>query len=282
MIVQSVARQVLPNRLVAGKRDRLLLDLWVHQWRKRHARCEVIVVRYADDFVLGFQFEDDAVRFRNELSARLKKFSLSLHGTKTRLIRFGRFAGSQMRERGLGKPSTFNFLGFTHICGKAQNGNFVLLRRTQRERLRTKLKVIRERLMKLRHLPISAQGRWLASVVRGHFAHYGVPTNIHALQAFRTQVERHWPMRYAVGVSVTARPGTAFGRCPPDGSHRRGSSIHGLRRASTVVPEVGAQCASSACWDLCGGRPDSSSDGEGPSLPRPLCRRVRGHFNYSR
>jgi group II intron reverse transcriptase/maturase len=168
------------------------IDLWVQQWRKRHARGEVIVVRYADDFVVGFQFEDDAVRFRNKLSARLKKFSLSLHETKTRLIRFGRFAGSQMRERGLGKPSTFNFLGFTHICVKAQNGKFVLLRRTQRERLRTELKVIRERLMKLRHLPISAQGPWLASVVRGHFAYYGVPTNIHALQAFRTQVERHW------------------------------------------------------------------------------------------
>ena len=132
------------------------------------------------------------MRFRNELSARLENCSLSLHETKTRLIRFGRFAASQRRERGLGKPSTFNFIGFTHICGKDQNGRFVLLRRTQRERLRTKLKVIRERLMRLRHLPVSAQGRWLASVVRGHFAYYGVPTNIHALQAFRTQVERHW------------------------------------------------------------------------------------------
>jgi group II intron reverse transcriptase/maturase len=167
-------------------------DLWTQRWRERHASGEMIVVRFADDAVVGFQRQSDAVRFRRELEKRLRKFSLELNSEKTRLIRFGCFAAEERQKRGLGKPETFNFLGFTHICGKSRTGKFVLVRRTMRQRLRAKLHEVRQELMLRRHMPIPEQGRWIGTVVRGYFAYHAVPTNVHALQSFRTQIERHW------------------------------------------------------------------------------------------
>lgn len=169
-----------------------VFDLWVEQWRRREAHGDVIVVRYADDFVLGFQHEATAVRFRLALTKRLQQFGLELHPDKTRLIRFGKFAASNQRQRGLGKPDTFDFLGFTHICGKSRAGKFVLFRRSSRARMAAKLRSIRDALLRRRHLSVQQQGEWLASVVRGYFAYHAVPTNVYALGKFRTQVARHW------------------------------------------------------------------------------------------
>jgi group II intron reverse transcriptase/maturase len=169
-----------------------VLDLWVQQWRRRQTRGDVIITRYADDFIVGFQSHADAVRFQQELRGRLRGFGLELHPEKTRLIEFGRFAVQRREERGLGKPATFNFLGFTHICATAREGKFLLVRRTMRERLRARLREVKANLRRRQHLPIPTQGRWLGAVVRGYFAYHAVPTNVQALQAFRTQVERHW------------------------------------------------------------------------------------------
>ena len=169
-----------------------VFDLWVQQWRKRSASGEVIVVRYADDFALGFQYERDAVRFRTDLRERLRTFGLELHPDKTRLFRFGRYAERDEGGLGRGKPETFDFLGFTHICGKSESGKFLVLRRTSKARMRAKLKALREELRRRRHLPVREQGRWLQSVVRGYFAYHAVPTNGRRLGAFRTQLARHW------------------------------------------------------------------------------------------
>jgi group II intron reverse transcriptase/maturase len=169
-----------------------VFDLWVQQWRKRVARGEVIVVRYADDFVLGFQHEADAVRFRAELQQRLERFGLELHPDKTRLLRFGKHAVADRRECGQGKPETFDFLGFTHICGKARSGKFLLFRRTSKKRMRAKLSAIREDLHRQRHLPVPAQGKKIEAVVRGYFAYHAVPSNIRSLDQFRTEIVRAW------------------------------------------------------------------------------------------
>jgi group II intron reverse transcriptase/maturase len=170
-----------------------VLDLWVQQWRKRHAHGDVVVVRFADDFIVGFQYRPDAEQFLRELRERLRKFSLELHPEKTRLIEFGTLAWSNRQERGeAGKPETFNFLGLTHICAKTRTGRFLLLRRTMRARMRAKLKEVKADLQQRRHQPIPEQGRWLGSVVRGHIAYYAVHGNFDAVAAFRTQVTRLW------------------------------------------------------------------------------------------
>jgi group II intron reverse transcriptase/maturase len=169
-----------------------VLDVWVQQWRKQTARGEVIITRWADDFIVGFQYEDDAVRFLRELRERMKQFSLELHPEKTRLIEFGRFAAERLAMRGVGKPETFDFLGFTHICAKTRAKKFLLARRTNRKRMRAKLHEVKTELRRRWHLPIADQGRWLASVVRGYFAYHAVPTNYRALAAFKREVERHW------------------------------------------------------------------------------------------
>jgi RNA-directed DNA polymerase len=169
-----------------------VLDLWTDRWRKAHAAGEVIIVRYADDFIIGFQSKSDAERFLGELRERLAKFSLELHPEKTRLIEFGTYAAERRMRRGLGKPETFDFLGFTHICGKAKNGWFQLWRKTRRKRLQTKLHEIKIELRRRWHEPIKQVGRWLGSVVAGHFRYYGVPYNLRALWSFRAQVTRLW------------------------------------------------------------------------------------------
>jgi group II intron reverse transcriptase/maturase len=169
-----------------------VLDLWVQQWRTRHAHGDVIIVRYADDFLVGFEHRADAEQFHRELRERLAKFSLELHAEKTRLVEFGRFAASNRNERDLGKPETFNFLGFTHVCGKTRSGRFMVRRQTMRKRMTAKLHEVKAELQRRLHDPVPEQGKWLGSVVRGHTAYYAVPGNSVAVRAFRTQVARHW------------------------------------------------------------------------------------------
>jgi hypothetical protein len=169
-----------------------VLDRWVRQWRRKHAHGDVIIVRFADDFVAGFEHQADAQQFLSDLRERLAKFSLDLHPDKTRLIEFGRNAARARVARGDGKPETFDFLGFTHFCGKTKNGRFWLKRKTISKRMRAKLAEVKDQLRRRMHYPIPEQGRWLASVVRGHLAYYAVPGNTDAVAAFRTQVTRLW------------------------------------------------------------------------------------------
>ena len=169
-----------------------VFDLWAQQWRRRHARGDVVLVRFADDYVAGFQHRDDAERFLAELRDRFAKFGLELHAAKTRLIRFGRYAAQQRQQRGLGKPETFDFLGFTHICGKTRSGRFALRRITIPKRVRAKLHHIKEELVYRRYQPIPEQGKWLGSVVEGHCRYYAVPGNFKAVDAFREEAVKHW------------------------------------------------------------------------------------------
>ncbi|MGI8307544.1 group II intron reverse transcriptase/maturase [Saccharopolyspora hattusasensis] len=169
-----------------------VLDLWADWWRSHHAHGDVIIVRWADDFIVGFEYRQDAERFLGELRERFAKFGLELHPEKTRLIEFGRFAAGNRRKQGLGKPETFDFLGFTHICGKTRTGRFGLRRFTISKRLRAKHGEVKTELMRRRHLSVPEQSTWLASVVRGHFAYYAVPGNSAAVNDFRDQVTRHW------------------------------------------------------------------------------------------
>ena len=170
-----------------------VFDLWSHRWRRRRARGEMIVVRYADDFLVGFQSREDARQFLAELSKRLHSFGLELHSDKTRLIEFGRYAAERRARRGLGKPETFDFLGFTHICGRSMDGkHFVLMRQTMRRRMTAKLREVKAQLERRRHAPLDEQGQWLASVVRGHLEYYAVPTNTRAICAFRDEITKRW------------------------------------------------------------------------------------------
>jgi len=169
-----------------------VFDLWVQAWRKKRAHGEVIVVRFADDIVVGFQEKADAEQFWKELAERMRKFNLELHPEKTRLLEFGRNAAIDRQQRGEGKPEVFNFLGFTHICGKSRRGRFHIHRQTIRKRLHAKLKEIKLELKKRMHDPVPQVGQWLQAVVRGHFRYYGVPTNKSALSLFWLQVGRLW------------------------------------------------------------------------------------------
>jgi RNA-directed DNA polymerase len=170
----------------------LVLALWAQRWRLREATGDMIIVRYADDVIVGFEHEGDARRFLDAMRARLEEFALSLHPDKTRLIEFGRFAAVDRKKRGLGKPETFAFLGFTFICGKSRKGRFLLRRKTRSDRMRAKLKDIKAELRRRMHWPIPEQGKWLRQVVTGHFAYYAVPTNGRTLSAFRHHVTDLW------------------------------------------------------------------------------------------
>ena len=168
-------------------------DLWAQAWRRKQARGDRILVRFADDIVVGFQEKADAVRFWAELSERMRKFSLQLHPEKTRLLEFGPFAAVNRKKRGEGKPETFNFPGFTHIGGKKRsNGRFTVRRQTIRKRLQAKLGEVKAQLQRRMHHPIPEVGQWLRSVVGGHIRYYGVPTNSPALHTFRFQVGWLW------------------------------------------------------------------------------------------
>jgi group II intron reverse transcriptase/maturase len=169
-----------------------VFDRWTRQWRRRHAHGDMVIVRFADDFVCGFEHQSDAKQFLADLRERFAKFGLELHPEKTRLIEFGRHAARRRSARGLGKPETFEFLGFTHVCGKTRDGRFWLRRITISKRMRAKLREVNDQLKVRRHQPIPEQGKWLASVVRGHLAYYAVPGNIDAVSTFRTQATRQW------------------------------------------------------------------------------------------
>ena len=166
-------------------------DLWVRDWR-RQATGDVIVVRYADDFIVGFQHEQEAGRFLTELRERFAQYRLELHPDKTRLIEFGARTASDRKRGGRGKPETFDFLGFTHACGKTRKGRFTVLRRTARKRMRAKLQEIKVALRQRWHDPVPEVGRWLASVIRGHMNYFAVPQNFEAVAAFRNEVIKHW------------------------------------------------------------------------------------------
>jgi len=169
-----------------------VFDLWAERWRRRHAQGNIILVRYADDIVAGFEHQADAERFQAELRDRLAQFALTLHPDKTRLIQFGRRAAEERERARLGKPETFDFLGFTHICGRSRRGRFLLFRRTRGDRKRAKVREVKEELRRRMHDPIPSQGQWLRQVVTGFFAYHAVPNNFDALAAFRYHIMVLW------------------------------------------------------------------------------------------
>jgi RNA-directed DNA polymerase len=183
----SVASPLLANVYL-----HYVFDLWAERWRRREATGDMIIVRYADDIVVGFEQEADARRFWDTMRERLQEFALSLHPEKTRLIEFGRHAATRRAQVGLGKPETFNFLGFTLICGKSRRGSFLLRRRSRRDRMRAKLLEVKEELRRRMHQPIPEQGHWLGQIVAGFFAYHAVPTNSAALGAFHHYVTDQW------------------------------------------------------------------------------------------
>jgi RNA-directed DNA polymerase len=169
-----------------------VFDQWVQAWRKKYAHGEVVVVRYADDIVLGFQYQEEADRFLEEFRKRLEEFGLELHPEKTRRIEFGRWAERNRKKRGEGKPETFDFLGFTHISGKNRKGNFTVKRKTIAKRMRAKLQELKQKLAAQRHDPVPKTGKWLKSVVRGYFNYHAVPGNIDSLTRYRERLSRLW------------------------------------------------------------------------------------------
>jgi group II intron reverse transcriptase/maturase len=170
-----------------------VFDLWVEAWRKKCARGQVIVVRYVDDTVMGFERRDDAERFLRDLGERMRKFGLELHPDKTRLIEFGRHAERNRKQRGEKKPETFDFLGFTHLCGKTSKwGRFMVLRKTSSKRMRAKLRQIKQLLLARKHDPVPQTGEWLRSIVQGYFNYHAVPGNGRSMGKFREQVARYW------------------------------------------------------------------------------------------
>ena len=190
---EGVPQGASVSPLLANVYAHYVLDLWAHQWRTRNARGDVVIVRWADDFVVGFEYREDAERFWIELRDRLATFGLELNAEKTRLIEFGRHAVRDRAARGLGKPDTFQFLGFTHVCGKTRkSGRFKLTRITDSKRVRGKLLAVKREMARRMHQPVPEQGRWLARVLQGHYNYYAVPDNIEALSAFRHRIIRHW------------------------------------------------------------------------------------------
>src|SRR3954453_19502072 len=167
-------------------------DLWAEGWRRREATGNMVIVRYADDIVVGFEQETDARRFWDAMRDRLQEFSLSLHPKKTRLIEFGRHAANNRKQRGLGKPETFNFLGMSFICGKSRGGKFLLKRKTRRDRMQAKIKEVAGELRRRMHQSIPEQGKWLKQVITGFFNYHAVPTNWDALGAFRAEIPNPW------------------------------------------------------------------------------------------
>jgi RNA-directed DNA polymerase len=189
---QGTGQGSVVSPLLANIYLHYVLDLWAERWRRHEAIGDMIIVRYADDVVAGFEHEDDARRFLDAMRERFKEFALSLHPEKTRLIEFGRHAATNREMRGIGKPETFNFLGFTFICAKSRGGNFQVKRKTRRDRMKAKLQEVKWELRRRMHQPIPAQGKWLRQIVTGFFAYHAVPTNFVALEAFRLHTTRLW------------------------------------------------------------------------------------------
>lgn len=178
--------------LLANMYLHYVFDIWVQKWREKKAKGDVIVVRFADDIVMGFQHKSEADLFLKHLQLRFQKFYLEIHPDKTRMIEFGRFAEERRSKRGRGKPETFNFLGFTHICGKSSDGKFKIIRKTMKKKLRVKLKEIKKELWRRLHHSIKDVGKWLHSVVQGHMNYYAVPENSSGIEIFRFGIGRLW------------------------------------------------------------------------------------------
>jgi len=213
-----------------------VFDLWVQAWRQKRAHGDLIVVRFADDIVVGFNSKADADQFRAELTERMRKFKLELHPEKTRLLEFGPFAINNRQRRGEGKPETFNFLGFTHICVKKRsNGMYTVLRQTIRKRLQVKLNEVKAELQRRMHEPIPELGQWLQAVVRGHIRYYGVPLNQNALWIFGSKSDGSGIARCRGAVRTAASSGIACGA----------SSIAGCLCLSSVIPILSIAWASS-------------------------------------
>ena len=246
-----------------------VFDLWAERWRRREATGDVIMVRYADDTVVGFQHESDARRFRDAMRDRLREFSLSLHPEKTRLIEFGRFAAQNCKRRGRCKPETFKFLGFVLICDKSRRGDFRIRRKSRRDRMCAKLREIKEGLRHRMHRPIPETGKWLAQIVAGYFAYHAVPTNSPALSAFRYHVLVLWHRQVCrrsqrARMQWTRMTKLADEFLPPP----RVPASLAKCALCRQTPEVGAECPNWARSDLCGGRsamgvPTANHTGEG-------------------
>jgi hypothetical protein len=223
-----------------------VFDLWPDRWRRREATGDVIIVRYADDIVVGFEHEADAGRFWNAMQRRFEEFALSLNPDKTRLIEFGRHAAVRRVRRGLGRPETFNFLGFTFICGRSRARKFLIKRKSRRDRMRTKLKEIKEEMRRRRHRPIFEQGKWLAQVVRGYFAYHAVPTNSASIRAFRHHVVDLWrrslsrrSQRGGITWQRTSRSQMTFSPEPPSFIPGRRSASPSGTQGRSRMPELG-------------------------------------------
>ena len=169
-----------------------VFDLWANKWRKEQAFGDVVIVRFCDDFVVGFQHRQEAERFYSELVERFRAFGLELHSGKTRILEFGRFAAENRRRRGKSKPETFDFLGFTHICGRTRKGKFTVFRHTMSKRILAKLRFLKEELRRRLHGPVAEVGKWLRTVLLGHFRYYGLPGNSRKLESFRYHVSCLW------------------------------------------------------------------------------------------
>src|SRR5262249_24746231 len=231
------------------------LDLWAERWSRREATGDMIIVRYAAAVAVGFEHESDARRFWDAMRERLQEFSLSLHPEKTRLIEFGRYAAARRAQRGVGKPETFNFLGFRIICGTSRRGRFLLKRKSRLDRMRAKLKEIKEELRKRMHQPIPEQGAWLKQVVAGYFNYHAVPTNGRALSLFRIEVTRRW--QQVLG-RRSQNGAIDWGRMTKlvDDYLPKPRILHPWpdKRFSRQAPKVGAVCIKRARTDPCGGR----------------------------
>ena len=225
--------------LLANLYVHYVFDLCAERWRRREASGDTIIVRYADDFIVGFEHESDARRFLDDMRERLQEFALSLHSEKTRLIEFGRSAAANRKRRGLGKPETFTFLGFTFICSKTRRGKCQIKRKSRRDRMRAKLQAIKQELRRSMHQPIPQQGRWLQQVVTGYFNYHAVPTNGPTLTAFLFHVTNLWGARYGGGARKTGRPGSGSSGWPTIGSRNRELFIRGQRSASPLDTQGG-------------------------------------------
>jgi hypothetical protein len=252
-----------------------VFDLWAERWRWREGTGDMIMIRFADDIIVGFEHESDARRFWDAMRERLREFSLSLHPDKTRLIEFGRRAATNRAGRGLGKPKTFKFLGFVFMCGKSRRGNFLVMRKTRRDRMRTRLREIKEELRQRRHQPIPETGKWLTQVVSGYFGYHAVPTNSEAMNAFRYHVTVLWH-RQLCRRSQRAR--VAWNRIDQAGrrlhSQSPGPSPMAKCALRRQTPEVGAECPNWARSDLSGGRlatavPTANAIASGPIHKKP-------------
>ena len=249
----SVASPLLANVYL-----HYVFDLWANRWRQREATGDMIIVRYADDIVVGFEHEADARRFWEAMRERLQEFALSLHPDKTRLLEFGRFAAANRKRRGLGKPETFTFLGFTFICGRTRRGDFQIHRKTRRDRMQAKLTEIKEELRRRMHQSIPQQGRWLRQVVTGYYNYHAVPTNSRALEAFHYHVIDLWRRTLRRRSQKDGSTWERIARIANDWLPKP-RILHPWPpplAAATLcrqTPEVGAVCGNAARTDLCGG-----------------------------